>query len=387
MGDGDCTTRPERAGPKHAQRPDEGVAAAPVSAEASHAREAVAGLSARQSMVLRAVVGAYIGEAGPIGSPTLTRLLPVSISPASIRTTLAELAELGLLRKVHRSAGSEPTELGLRVFVDAYLDPIRLEDVERRELAGSFADAPGDGLMDLVSQLLSERTHLLGFAVPPRLDLVILQHLSLVRLSSERVLAVLISRSGVPHRRIVHDPRASFGDQAELDRVAQALNAWIAGRSIREARELLVAEARALRHRADRLHARAVEIGSLAISADAEPAAGAPRLDLVVGPRAGLLDERVDVALVRALLAVVESKQRLVRVLDSLLEGPGVQVAFGRETEDPHLEHCALVVAPYGQGREPMGVVGVLGPSRMNYARVIPIVEFLSELVSENLVA
>lgn len=338
-------------------------------------------LTPRQAMVLRAVVGAFVGEAGPIGSPTLVRLLPEPLSSASIRTTLLELTQCGLVRKPHRSAGSVPTEQGLRVFVDRLLDPQKLAEMERREIAVELDAETGDGVMHDASRMLSEHSHQLGFVLSPRLGRIVLRHLSLVRLSQERVLVVLITRTGVAHRRVVVDE--DWGDQSELDRVATLLNERIAGRSLEEMRGALAEEAANLRRRAARLAERAVEIGAHALATLSEPEG-----DLVVATRLALLDQpEADPALLRELLEAVESKRQLVALLDQVLDADGVRVSFGWESDRPGLERCAVVTAPYGAPGAPLGLVGVLGPNHMNYGRVIPLVDFLSHLVTEKFAA
>lgn len=356
----------------------------PRSAAAHPAQPEVADLSPRQAMVLRAVVGAFLGEAGPIGSPTLVRLLPEPLSPASIRNTLAELTRMGLVDQAHASSGRVPTHAGLRLFVDQLLDPQRLEDIERREIAGSFETAAGAAVMREASRALSERTHQLGFVLPPRLDRIVLSHLSLVRLGSDRVLVVLISRTGVTHQHAVRDD--GWGDQAELDRVAGILNERIHGRTLSDVRGQLAAEARTLRRRVERLAERAVWIGVQALAEDVD---GEDDGDLVVVTRLALLDqvELRDTSLLRELLEAVETREQLVHLLDGVLDARGVRVSFGWESEQPGLERCAIVAAPYGRSDEPLGLLGVLGPHRMNYGRIIPLVEYLSRLVTEKLAA
>jgi len=344
------------------------------------ARDDASGLSPRQAMVLRTVVGAFVGEAGPIGSPTLARLLPEPLSAASIRNTLAELTRAGLVRKPHRSAGSIPTEHGLRVFVDRLLDPPKLAELERREIAGGFDVPVGDGLMHEASRALSERTHQLGFVLPPRLGRIVLRHLSLVRLSSERVLVVLISRTGAAYRRVTLDD--GWGDQAELDAVATLLNERIAGRSLMEMREAFADEARRLRRRAADQAERAVQIGAAALAIEGEH-------EVVVATRLALLERRdaADPTLLRELLEAVETKDRLVHLLDRVMDADGVRVSFGFERDGAGLERCVIVTAPYGDPSAPLGLLGVLGPNHMNYGRVIPLVEYLSRVVSERLAA
>ena len=153
--------------------------------------------------MLRAVVMAYFGDAAPIGSGTIAQLLPVKLSPATIRNTLAELGALGLVKQPHVSAGRVPSERGLRLFVDELQDREVLPAYEIRTIASRLADADAEGAMHVASQILSERTRQLGFVVAPRLDRVVLRHVSLVRLSSERLLVVLISQTGAAYRRVM----------------------------------------------------------------------------------------------------------------------------------------------------------------------------------------
>lgn len=331
------------------------------------------------------MVAAYLGDGSPVGSRTVSYLLSAPLSAATIRNTMGELADLGLVDKPHPSAGRVPTETGLRIFVDRLLDPRLLGDYEKRALAESVDEADPESLLHATSQVLSERTRQLGFVVGPRLERVVLRHVSLVRLTSDRVLAVLVSRTGEAHRRVFWDRDA--GDQAELDRIAVALSERVTGHTLAEVRELLAGELRALRDGANRLLRRAVELGQRALAAEAEEPA-----DLVVATRLALLDqpEFHDPERIRSLLAVVEVRATLLRVVDSVLEalepqGQGVRVAFGAELGEPGLRQCALVAAPYGDPHRPFGVLGVIGASRMDYARVIPVVGFLSELLTEHL--
>lgn len=337
-------------------------------------------LSSRQGTVLRAVVAAYVGEALPVGSQTLARALPVQLSSASIRSTMAELGRLGLLDQPHTSAGRVPTELGLRVFVDGILEDAALSMADERGFGGSLGDADPDVLMRSACEMLSSRTRQLGFALPPRLEREPIRHVSLVRLSGEQVLVVLVSKSGVAHRRVIEEP--GHDDQADLDRVAGEVNRRIAGRTLAAVREVLHREARQLRTQADRLRARAIRLASLALEPE-----GLEEADLVIGTRLALLDqpEFRDPERVRALFEALETKERLIVILDKLLAARGVQVAFGHELGEPSLLPFALVTATYGDAQSPLGMLGVLGPARMDFARVIPLVASLSRMVGRRL--
>ena len=338
-------------------------------------------LTSRQATVLRAVVAAYVNDAAPVGSHTLARALPVHLSSATIRNTMGELTRLGLLEQPHTSAGRVPSDLGLRVFVDGLLTDSPPEPADERTFAMPLEGDP-DGLIRAASELLSARTRQLGFVVAPRLEREPLRHVSLVRLSGEQVLAVLVTQSGVAHRRVLEEPGGR--DQAELDRVAGEVNRRIAGRTLAEVRDVIAREAKQLRTQADRLRVRALRLAEAAL--DAAPAAVA---DLVIGTRLALLDqpEFRDPERVRALFEALETRERLVAILDKMLAAGRIQVAFGHELGEPALRSLALVAAPYGGAEVPLGVLGVLGPSRMDYARVIPLVDALSRWVSRRLCA
>jgi heat-inducible transcriptional repressor len=330
--------------------------------------------------VLRAVVSGYVGEAAPIGSKTVARLLPMSLSSASVRSVLGELAELGLLEKPHASAGRVPTERGLRCFVDSLLPHADLAPLEQREIAWRLGDADVDDVVHVASELLSLHTRQLGFVVTPRLDRLVLRHVGLVRLSSERLLVVLVSNGGTAHRRVVETPEPLA--QAELDKITAILSERVEGRTLREVRELLAREAEALRHQANRLLELAVSVGRRALAADDDAA-----VDLVIETRRALLEqpEFHDPRRVRDLFEAVETKARLLDVLDRMLEDDGVRVAFGEELDEPSLRRCALVAARYGGPGGPLGTLGVIGPSRMDYPRILALVHHLARAIGEKL--
>ncbi len=341
-------------------------------------------LSPRQAAVLRAAVKAYVGGGAPVGSKTISHLLPAPLSPATIRTTLAQLTQMGLVEKPHTSSGRIPTEHGLRVFVDHLVDPEELAAYEKRTIAFGVDEAQPTAVANVASQLLSERTRQLGFVVTPRLERVVLQHVSLVRLSSEQLLVVVVSQSGSTYRRAIEDEWSM--DQAELDAVATQLNERVVGHTLGDVRDRLAQEAELLRGQTNRLQVRVVQVGSRALAPQ-----GDDPVDLVIETRLALLDqpEFQDPRRVRDLFEALETKERLLEVLDRMLEEDGVQVAFGEEVDEPGLRRCALVATGYGEAGEgrdaPLGVLGVIGPSRMDVSRVIPLEHYVSKVVTEKL--
>jgi heat-inducible transcriptional repressor len=332
----------------------------------SQVRSGEGELSDRQRRVLEAIVTAYVRQAVPIGSATISHVLPTKLSSASIRATLAELSEMGLVEQPHTSAGRVPTEDGLRFFIDELMNEQEVAEYDRRTIAFGMEEAEAAAVSRVAARLLSERTQQLGFVVAPKLDRIVLQHVSFVRLTTERVLAVLVSSTGVAYRRVLDGDEEL--DQARLDRIATLLNERVRGRNLGDVRDALAREARALRREADRLLAKAIELGKRALSADGDLGA-----DLVIAGR------------VRDLFEAVETKERLLVVLDQVLEGSGVSVVLGGELEAPTLHHCALVATRYGDESSPLGVLGVIGPSRMDYGRVIPLVGYCSQVITEKL--
>jgi heat-inducible transcriptional repressor len=326
-----------------------------------------------------------VGEAAPVGSVTLSHILPTRLSSASIRSTLAELTELGFVDKPHTSAGRVPTEKGFRLFIDQMLAPRGPAEYDRRTIDYQVDEADLGSVYYTTAQLLSEQTRLLGFVVAPPIAEAVLRHVSFVRLSAERILAVLVADGGATYRRSIED--RSGLDQRELDRIAALLNRRVVGRTLPEVRRALEREARQLRRKAGALLAKALELGTRALSADD---AGAEAGDLVVATGLVLLEqpEFRDPERVRQLYEAIEAKERLLEVLDQVLEGSGVCVALGGEVEDPALRRCALVACHYGGTEDhPMGILGVIGPNRMDYARVIPLVDYFSRAVTEKLSA
>lgn len=348
----------------------------------SHSPEEVLELTERQRSVLRALVASYVSGAAPVGSGTISDLLSIRLSPASVRNTLGELAGLGLIQKPHASSGRVPTEEGIRHFVDRLLAPGQVGQYERRSLDRSFESVHAAHTVQLASQVLSDHTRQLGFVVAPRIERIALQHISFVRLASDRVLAVLVDASGRTHQRVIENPIEGVRlDQAELDRMAAALNERVVGCTLRELCDLLESEVRSLRNRASRLLENALRLGLRAAKAAIETPTAR---DLFIATRLALMEqpEFSDPERLRDLFGALEQGERLVEILEELIEGDGVSVALGEELDTHGLLGCALVAAPYGDSA---GMLGVIGPTRMDYGRIIPLVGYCSQLVTDKL--
>ncbi len=344
-------------------------------------------LDDRQALVLRSLVSAYIADGAPVSSGTLSHLLPVSLSSASIRSTLAQLADLGLVDQPHTSAGRIPSDAGLRVFLDRLFDPADISDYERRALE-ERVDAPeGEPILRVVSQVLSDRTRQIGFALEPVVERLPLTHVTLVRVSTERVLVVLVAANGQVTQRTIEE--RGDGDQRELDQMARALNERLSGRTLGQVHAVLRAEIERLRDQADRLLKRALTLGLRALDAGAFTSS-----DLVVATRLAILDqpEFADPARIRAMLSALETHERLIEVLEQIIDSDGFTVSLGDDLAESGLRGCAMVAVPYGRSRPgggdeggALGVVGVIGPNRMDYSRIVPVVSYCSSLVTRRL--
>lgn len=327
---------------------------------------------------MSAVVASYVGEAAPVASDTITALLPVALSSATVRNTLAELADLSLVAKPHRSAGRIPTLAGFRVYVGQLLEPRTLGPYEERDLADQLDTGTGTGesFGRALSRLLSERSRQLGFVLAPRLDQVVLQHVSFVRVSTERILCVLVSRDGATYRRVLDE--VGHGDQPRLDRLATRLNERVVGETLSSLRRRLLRETADLHSQAEQLLERALRDGQVASGSEDGG-------ELLVATWLALLEqpEFQDVERVRTLHRILEENQRLIEVIDQVLHHEGVTVVFGDDTGEEALQDCAIVAAPYGGSASRRGFLGVIGPSRLDYQRVVPLVACLSQLASE----
>ncbi|MCC6165128.1 MAG: heat-inducible transcription repressor HrcA [Acidobacteria bacterium] len=337
----------------------------------------------RYQRLLATLVRAYIERGEPVSSLWLARESGLDVSSATVRSVLARLEELGFVRQPHTSAGRIPTDQGYRFYVDVLLHSRRPSRAVS-ELEGRLRRAGGIGeLLENVSQELSRASHHMGFAIAPGGQEATLKHMDLVALDARRVLVVVITGSGQLTHKVVEvaDPV----QPSELSQAANYLNAEFAGLPIAEVREHIVQRLGEDRALYDRLLARALRLASDTLGDVATEtqffAHGTPSL-----LEDGMADDvRVPVATLRALLAMMEEKHRLVQILSEYLDGPGLTVVIGTEHTEPGLQNLSLVASTYSDsGRQ--GLVGVIGPTRMRYSRSIAAVDSASRAVTRVLI-
>jgi heat-inducible transcriptional repressor len=344
---------------------------------------ALSGLDRRSREIFRRIVESYLDTGEPVGSRNLSRMLPVSLSPASVRNVMADLEQLGLVYAPHTSAGRLPTEYGLRFFVDALLEIGDLSADERRQIETQVKARDHSRTVESVlaeaSQALSGLSRGAGVVLAGKADLR-LKHIEFIRLEPTRALVVLVGEDGSVENRIV-DIDAGTTPSALIE-ASNYLNTHLRGRTLTEARGDLERRQQASRAELDRLTARVVDAG---IASWAETREGRPET-LIVRGRANLLEDVTaseDLERIRLLFDDLETQRELIRLLGNAETGDGVRIFIGSENQLFSLSGSSLVVSPYRDSEQRIvGVLGVIGPTRLNYARIVPMVDYTAKVVS-----
>ena len=336
-------------------------------------------LDRRDREVLREVIRSFIESGEPVGSRTVSKVYPEGLSAASIRNIMADLEEAGYLMQPHTSAGRVPTDRGYRYYVDSLLtgvevprsDRAKVEEVIKRP--GSLPEA-----LEEISRLLSRLTHQIGFVVSPDHTRAILRHIEFVSLGPHRILAILVDRTGVIHNRIAQTSEEL--SQEELDRIGRFLVTEYQGKTLPEIRESLLEKMKEEKAAFDTLLARAIALGTQFLDAREEGSK-----QVYVQGTSNILQQPdfADAGEMRRIFETFEARGKLVKILDEVVDSEGLRVVIGSEHPDPNLAHLSLVASPYKVGDRPAGVLGVLGPTRMEYARAIALVDYISKLLSK----
>ncbi len=337
-------------------------------------------LNERAREIFRQIVDAYLVSGAPVGSRTLAKGGALGLSPASIRNVMQDLEELGLLAAPHTSAGRLPTELGLRMFVDGMMQAAEVSEDERAVLESGLA--PGVAMEDALTRTtaaLSGLSQCAGLVMVPARELVIRQ-ISFVPLSPSRTLVVLVGADGSVENRLLDLPPGVL--PASLEAAANYISTRLAGLTLADAMQRMQAEIARDRAMLDTLTQAAVAAGLAVWSSDA-----AARPVLIVRGQANLVESQMDMDKVRQLLDDLEDKAELIRLLENARGADATRIFIGAESRLFSLSGSSVIAAPYrGNDGKVIGVVGVIGPTRLNYARVIPMVDYtartLSRLVS-----
>lgn len=337
-------------------------------------------LNDRSRQIFREIVESYVETGEPVGSRTLARRLPVTLSPATVRNVMADLEDMGLLFSPHTSAGRLPTESGLRLYVDGLLEVGNLTETERASIKSQCAGTSSsvEGLLEQATQTLSGLAHCASLVIAPKTESP-LKHIEFVHLSPGRALVILVTESGVVENRIMEIP-ADLPASA-LVQATNYLSAKLVGRSITDAHGDILAELENQRAQLDELTARLVE-GGLATWAGGDASSGG---SLIVRGQAHLLEDVnliTDLERIRGLFSALETKEQMLRILSMADTADGVQIFIGADNTLFNLSGCAMVVRSYrNEQQQIIGAVGVIGPTRMNYSRIIPMVDYTADLI------
>ncbi len=334
-------------------------------------------LNERSREIFRVIVDGYVATGEPVGSRTLSRRLGQNLSPATIRNVMADLEEAGLLYAPHTSAGRLPTEAGLRLFVHGLLEIGRLAEDERRSIE-SLCATRGKSLsqaLEEATSALSGLSHCAGIVVVPKQERP-LKHLEFVHLGPGRALVVLVTEDGLVENRVIELPLGL--PPAALIAASNYLNSRLIGRTIEEAKAEIVEEIASNKAQLDELTSKLVAAG-LASWAGGEGSA------LIVRGQANLLEDvtaLTDLERLRTLFEMLETRETMLRLLDASKQGEGVQIFIGAESHLFGVTGCSVVIAPYHNSREQIvGAIGVIGPTRLNYARIIPMVDYTAKVI------
>lgn len=341
---------------------------------------ALRNLNQRSLEIFRRIVEGYLATGEPVGSRNLSRLLPTPLSPASVRNVMQALEEIGLIFAPHTSAGRLPTEIGLRFFVDALLEVGDIDETERRRIEaqiGGGQDRSFEAVLTEATSLISGMTRGAGVVVTSK-DNSRLKHIEFLRLEPERALAVLVGEDGSVENRILPIP-ADLPVSALVE-AANYLNARIRGRTLSEARGELEASRKAAEAELGELTARLVDAGL------AGWAEGRGQPQLIVRGQANLLSDLTaaeDLERIRLLFADLETKSEVIDLLSRAEGGEGVRIFIGSENKLFSLSGSSMIAAPFRDGQQRIvGVLGVIGPTRLNYARIVPMVDYTSKLLA-----
>jgi heat-inducible transcriptional repressor len=329
-------------------------------------------------MLLKTLIERYIEDGEPVGSRTLSRYSNLDLSPATIRNVMSDLEEMGFIASPHTSAGRIPTPQGYRFFVDTLLVVKELASRELHQLEDQLHPDNPQRVIHAASQLLSELSRFAGIVMTPRRRELTFRQIEFLRLSEKRVLLIVVTPQGDVQNRILvteHD-----FSPAELVSAANFINQHYSGHSFEDVRQRLNQELRELRQDMIQLMTAAVEAGNQAVSEGSEPY-------VITGERnlLSVRDLSQDLSRLRQLFELFEQKTRLAQILDLSLRGEGVQVFIGGESGVSAPDEVSVVTAPYSVNGTVVGTVGVIGPTRMAYDRVVPIVDVTAKLLSSAL--
>jgi len=336
-------------------------------------------LDSRARRLLRSLIAQYIRDGEPVGSRTLAKTAGLDVSPATIRNVLQDLEEIGLVSAPHTSAGRVPTAQGYRLFVDTLLELKPMRDEELQRMRSEIPGGPTtQDVITRVSGVLSQLTHFVGLVTVPQREQFAFRQIDFVSLGPSRVLVILVFTDNEVQNRVLDLPRIYL--PGELEQIANYLNQNFSGLPLEEIRRRLVTELEQARDSIDRLMRATIELADASFRTE-------HREDMVLAGQTNLMGARGlgDVERLRELFDAFARKRELVRLLEGCVHADGVRLFIGEESGYAPLGQCSVVTAPYGDANRTLGVIAVIGPTRMDYDRVIPVVQATAQVLSNTL--
>jgi len=334
-------------------------------------------LNERSLQLLKTLVERYISDGQPVGSRVLSKNSKLNLSPATIRNVMADLEDLGLIHSPHTSAGRVPTVSGYRLFVDSLLTvkPLDAKDLTRLHQGLSKRDDSGK-VIGVASRLLAELTRMAGVVTLPKREIVFLRHIEFLPLSHKRVLVIFVTNEQEVHNKVIHTDKVFSA--SELQQAGTYLNSIYCGRSLVAVREAVLKELQDDQERMNQAMLDAIKMAQLTFEPDNE------KDDYVLAGETNLMgfSELSDKDHLRKLFEAFSQKQDVIHLLDQAMKAEGVQIFIGEESGYQAFDHCSLVTSSYSFNDEVVGVLGVIGPTRMAYEKIIPFVDVTAKLLS-----
>jgi len=347
-------------------------------------RSSLEELDLRSREIFRTIVDSYLETGDPLGSRSISRQLAISVSPATVRNVMSDLEMLGLIYAPHTSAGRLPTDLGVRFFVDSFLEIGDLNKEEREKIEAQVqASSDGqtiDNILTEASQMLSGLSRSAGIVVATKTDLK-LKQIEFIRLEPGKALVVIVGDNGSVENRVISLPKGIAS--SALVEAANYINAKIAGLTISEAQYELVRLRNVTRNELDTLAQKLVDQGIAVWAGSNEDEPG----QLIISGQSNLLNDlnaMEDLDRVRDLFGELESKENFLRLLELTEDGEGVRIFIGSENKLFSMSGSSVIVAPYkDKDQRVIGAIGIIGPTRLNYARIVPMVDYTASVISK----
>ena len=339
-------------------------------------------LNERAQQLLKVLIEGYIVDGAPVGSSTLAKRSGMKISPATVRNVMAMLEDQGYIHAPHTSAGRVPTARGYRLFVDSLVNIQELDQGDLHTMQGRFSGSQTTNaeLIQTASSLLSSITQLAGVITLPSLEAVAIRHIEFLYLSTDQILVVLVMSDNEVQNRIIHTDQEYSSD--ELQQYGNYLNQHLNGMDLHRARQHMLDAMNKDRETLNKMMLSAIELGEKAFDGMSKDD-NSEESCLIVGKTKLLdYDDFSDMDTLRQIFNAFNEKRDVLKLLDNCIQAKGVQIFIGRESGKAVFDDCSLVTAPYSIDDKHLGVLGVIGPKRMQYERVIPVVDITSRLLS-----